>query len=62
MELAHQMWDEARHIEIVAKAVEEVVGGELGLRTVVAPLVVDAERPRPAEAADGDQLAGPRRT
>ena len=30
MELAHQMWDEARHIEIVAKAVEEVMGGELG--------------------------------
>jgi hypothetical protein len=30
MELAHQMWDEARHIEIVAKAVEEVLGGELG--------------------------------
>ncbi|HKG24616.1 MAG TPA: ferritin-like domain-containing protein, partial [Thermomicrobiales bacterium] len=30
MELAHQMWDEARHIEIVAKAVEEQLGGELG--------------------------------
>ena len=30
MELAHQMWDEARHIEIVAKAVEEELGGELG--------------------------------
>jgi hypothetical protein len=30
MELAHQMWDEARHIEIVAKAVEEECGGELG--------------------------------
>lgn len=29
-ELAHQMWDEARHIEIVAKAVEEELGGELG--------------------------------
>ena len=24
MELAHQMWDEARHIEIVAKACEEL--------------------------------------
>jgi hypothetical protein len=30
MNLAHQMWDEARHIEIVAKAVEEELGGELG--------------------------------
>jgi len=30
MELAHQMWDEARHIEIVAKAVEGELGGELG--------------------------------
>ncbi|MDP9353382.1 MAG: DUF455 family protein [Chloroflexota bacterium] len=30
MELAHQMWDEARHIEIVAKAIEEELGGELG--------------------------------
>lgn len=30
MELAHQMWDEARHIEIVAKAVEEELGGEFG--------------------------------
>ena len=30
MELAHQMWDEARHIEIVAKAVEEELGAELG--------------------------------
>ena len=30
VELAHQMWDEARHIEIVAKAVEEVLGGDLG--------------------------------
>lgn len=30
VELAHQMWDEARHIEIVAKAVEEELGGELG--------------------------------
>jgi hypothetical protein len=30
MELAHQMWDEARHIEIVAKAVEDECGGELG--------------------------------
>lgn len=30
MELAHQMWDEARHIEIVAKACEEEVGAELG--------------------------------
>jgi hypothetical protein len=30
MELAHQMWDEARHIEIVAKAVEEECGGQLG--------------------------------
>jgi hypothetical protein len=30
MDLAHQMWDEARHIEIVAKAVEEELGGELG--------------------------------
>ena len=30
MELAHQMWDEARHIEIVAKAVEDELGGELG--------------------------------
>ncbi len=30
MELAHQMWDEARHIEIVAKAVEDELGGDLG--------------------------------
>lgn len=30
MELAHQMWDEARHIEIVAKALEEELGAELG--------------------------------
>ncbi len=30
MELAHQMWDEARHIEIVAKACEELMGTELG--------------------------------
>lgn len=30
MDMAHQMWDEARHIEIVAKAVEEELGGELG--------------------------------
>ncbi len=30
MELAHQMWDEARHIEIVAKACEEELGAELG--------------------------------
>jgi hypothetical protein len=30
VDLANQMWDEARHIEIVAKAVEEELGGELG--------------------------------
>lgn len=30
MELAHQMWDEARHIEIVAKACEDYLGAELG--------------------------------
>jgi hypothetical protein len=30
VELAHQMWDEARHIEIVAKVVEDELGGELG--------------------------------
>ena len=30
LELAHQMWDEARHIEIVAKAVEDELGGQLG--------------------------------
>ena len=30
MELAHQMWDEARHIEVVAKACEEELGAELG--------------------------------
>jgi hypothetical protein len=30
MNLAHQMWDEARHIEIVAKAIEEELDGELG--------------------------------
>lgn len=30
MELAHQMWDEARHIEIVAKACEEELDAELG--------------------------------
>jgi uncharacterized ferritin-like protein (DUF455 family) len=30
LELAHQMWDEARHIEIVAKAVEDELGGGLG--------------------------------
>jgi rubrerythrin len=30
MELAHQMWDEARHIEVVAKACEEELGATLG--------------------------------
>jgi hypothetical protein len=30
MELAHQMWDEARHIEIVAKACEDELGAQLG--------------------------------
>lgn len=30
MELAHQMWDEARHIEIVAKACQEELGARLG--------------------------------
>lgn len=30
LELAHQMWDEARHIEIVAKACEDELGAELG--------------------------------
>jgi hypothetical protein len=30
MGLAHQMWDEARHIEIVAKACEEELGATLG--------------------------------
>jgi hypothetical protein len=30
LEMAHQMWDEARHIEIVAKAVEDELGGDLG--------------------------------
>jgi hypothetical protein len=30
MELAHQMWDEARHIEIVAKVCEEELGASLG--------------------------------
>ena len=30
MELAHQMWDEARHIEIVAKALEDEFDAELG--------------------------------
>jgi hypothetical protein len=30
MDLALQMWDEARHIEIVAKACQEEMGGELG--------------------------------
>jgi hypothetical protein len=30
MELAHQMWDEARHIEVVAKVCEEELGAELG--------------------------------
>jgi hypothetical protein len=30
MELAHQMWDEARHIEIVAKVCEEELGAKLG--------------------------------
>ena len=30
LDLAHQMWDEARHIEIVAKVVEDELGGELG--------------------------------
>jgi hypothetical protein len=30
MELAHQMWDEARHIEIVAKVLEDELGAELG--------------------------------
>jgi hypothetical protein len=30
MDMAHQMWDEARHIEIVGKAVEEELGAELG--------------------------------
>jgi hypothetical protein len=30
IELAHQMWDEARHIEIVAKVCEDELGAELG--------------------------------
>jgi hypothetical protein len=30
VELTHQMWDEARHIEIVAKACEEELGATLG--------------------------------
>ena len=30
LELAHQMWDEARHIEIVAKCCEEELGAKLG--------------------------------
>jgi hypothetical protein len=30
LELANQMWDEARHIEIVAKACEEELGAQLG--------------------------------
>jgi hypothetical protein len=30
IELAHQMWDEARHIEIVAKACEEELDAKLG--------------------------------
>src|SRR5919206_1432680 len=30
MELAHQMWDEARHIEVVAKALEDEFDAELG--------------------------------
>ncbi len=30
MDLAQQMWDEARHIEIVGKACEEELGGKLG--------------------------------
>jgi hypothetical protein len=30
LELAHQMWDEARHIEIVAKVCEEELGATLG--------------------------------
>jgi len=30
LELAHQMWDEARHIEIVAKACEDELGAQLG--------------------------------
>jgi hypothetical protein len=30
LDLAHQMWDEARHIEIVAKVVEEELDGQLG--------------------------------
>jgi hypothetical protein len=30
MELAHQMWDEARHIEIVAKVCEDELGATLG--------------------------------
>jgi hypothetical protein len=30
LELAHQMWDEARHIEIVAKVCEQELGAKLG--------------------------------
>ncbi len=30
LDLAHQMWDEARHIEIVAKACQEELGATLG--------------------------------
>jgi hypothetical protein len=30
LELAHQMWDEARHIEVVAKVCEEELGATLG--------------------------------
>ena len=30
MELAHQMWDETRHIEVVAKVCQEELGATLG--------------------------------
>ena len=58
MELAHQMWDEARHIEIVAKACEEELGARARLWPLAAGLVVDAERDRPAAAHHRDQQLG----
>ena len=58
MELAHQMWDEARHIEIVAKACRGGAGRRARLRPLDAGLVVDAERTRPAAPDHRHQQLG----
>ena len=58
MELAHQMWDEARHIEIVAKACEEELGATLGYGPWTLVWWWMQNEPRPAAPHDRDQQLG----